>query len=209
MKIVLSLFCLALCATLAPADSCRQRVIQHVQQVQAVDYQQQYAAAVYVPLVVAVPQYSAGYSAEALFGRGQPQQPAVADTTLAELLLEVRKIRSEVEQIKSGGKPPEIVPVPPNKIEPLPPLPVKSSKVTETRPHVKVFLAKCASCHESAVAEKKGGGFKLLDDGGLVWLNDSQRLKIASSLYTGRMPKNDKCTDEEVHQIMVWLDSVK
>lgn len=203
MKFIVSIVALCLCATLAPATNCVQRVIH-----QAAVVQQDYAAISYIPLLVTVPAYSAGYApvpTESLFGRNQPQ---AADPTLQQLLTEVQKIRAEVEQIKAGTvplipTPPPVGPVPP-KVEPLPPLP--PAKETAAPAHMNLFVSKCASCHDKGVAEKKGASFVLLDGTNLAPLTPVQRLKIATQLYSGRMPKNGKATDLEVHEVMQWLD---
>lgn len=201
MKILLSFLTLCLCAASPVGATCRQRVVVQ-QQVAAVDYSQAVVAAVYAPLAVYIPAYSIGYSpSENLFGRGgQPPAPQTPDPTLAQLLQEVQKIRAEVEAIKSGG-----TPAPGPKLEPLPPL----GKLTEQPAHMKLFSAKCASCHEKAVAEKKGGNFVLLEGGDLAKLTDGQRLKVASQMYTGKMPKNSKATDEDVGVVMSWIDAQK
>lgn len=198
MKFCLAIGSLFVFALSCPADSCRQRVV--TQQYAAAAVEQVYAA-VYAPLAVYIPTYSISYSPpENLFGRGgQPPAPQTPDPTLAQLLLEVQKIRAEVEAIKSGAQPGAPAP----KLEPLPPL----GKITEQPAHMKLFSAKCASCHEKAVAEKKGANFVLMEGGDLAKLTDGQRLKVASQMYSGKMPKNSKATDEDVGIVMSWLDN--
>ncbi len=203
MKMLCSLLALAICASLAPAE-CRvvhrAAVVQHA----VVQHHAAVVAAVFQPLVVQVPTYSVGYSPEALFGRGQPQHPAT-DPALQKLLEEVQKIRGEVEAIKSQGSP-KLEPVPaPNqpKTEPLQPLPQQSK--LESPSHVKVFAAKCASCHDATVAGKKGGGFTLMEGANLVALSDKQKLAVVRSIYSGDMPRGGKISDEEVSLIITSL----
>jgi len=73
---------------------------------------------------------------------------------------------------------------------------------------LKLFQAKCALCHEKAVAAK-GGGFVLLDGGKIAPLNYKQALYVGTKTFLGSMPKGGPLTDEEVGAIQSWLDSLK
>ncbi len=173
-------------AAVAQATECRrvvrvqQAVVQHVAVTPVV-------AAVFAPVAVTVPAYSIGYAAPA------PVPDPVIQQLLTEnknLSLRVEALTAQVQSMTAGG-----------------PQALKKEAVGE-HPAVPILKNKCASCH-GAAAKEKGGGFVLMDGQAFAPMTDLQLLNIARNVFSGRMPKNGKLTDEEVGLIMHWLDTQK
>lgn len=157
----------------------RQVVVQH-----AVHVAQ---AAVVAPVVaqfvpVAVPAYYAGY------------QPAaqVAQAEVEALRKEVAELRALLNH--SPG-------LSPKRGEEKP-------KPAAEHPGLAVLKGKCASCHDAGVAKAKGNGLVLFEEEGqLSALSAEKLLAVTREVYQGRMPKGTgKLTDDEVGQIMDWID---
>ena len=70
-----------------------------------------------------------------------------------------------------------------------------------------VFLKKsCVACHDASVAKAKGGGQIFFNAGNLMNLSAEQKLAIAAAVYSGRMPKGGKATDEDVGALISYFD---
>lgn len=182
-KIALVMACvLALCIVpevLASGCVVRQRV---VNQAVVVDHAAVVTAAVFAPVPVYVPQYSVGY--------------AGPDNT--QLLQEIQALRREVADLRN------------QRPQPLPELAKAAKNVTvNEHPAVEILRKNCAACHSADMAKAKGAGFTLFDVAGFASLTDKQALAIARNVYSGRMPKGGKLSDEEVGQVMSWLDTLK
>lgn len=155
-------------------------------------------AATFVPVAVAVPQYSVGPYATGYAPTATPSPELDA------LKAEITKLQKQIEALKA--KPPIEGPPKLPRAEPEP----EAEAAAPTSPVAAVtnlFAAKCAACHAAATADAKGGGLHLLKaDGSLAALNDKQVRKITSDIYSKRMPKKgDPLTDQEVG---VWMDYV-
>lgn len=193
LALTMSLVALAVLLTEAPAQ-CRSRpaVHAHVAHAAAVQVDTVFAAT-FVPITV--PAYSVGYAPPS----------AATMPELKQLLDEIRGFRNDFRsatQPQGGpaGPPPAPAATPDKTVEAKPGADVS---------HVKVFQAKCAACHDKGVADKKGGGFTLMDGGNLAALTDRDLRRIASQTYSGKMPRGGKITDEEVAAIMGWIDGLK
>jgi mono/diheme cytochrome c family protein len=151
-------------------------------------------AATFVPVAVAVPQYSVGP-----YPTGYAPQTTPAPE-LEALKAELAKLRAQVEAArKAQAEAPKAAAPEPTATAP--------SGLT----HLSVFGAKCAACHSQKSAAGKGGVFVLLkDDKTLAALNDTQVRKLVADVYSGRMPKKgEKLTDPEVGAVMDWVAGMK
>ena len=155
--------------------------------------------ATFVPLVVTVPTYSAtyvgGYVQQASYtpaqAVGQPVQPVPPGqsfdvSALAQTLTRINDRLTTIETSLQGG----------------------ASATGQGNDFAKLFVAKCASCHDQGVAESKGGKFALTQGPSLLNLGDKQVAKVLVETYSGRMPKGGKLTDQEVGLIMAWGDAM-
>jgi mono/diheme cytochrome c family protein len=192
-KIAFALFAvLALCAS-ADATGCvvRNRVVV-AHQAAAVVAVTPVVAAVFAP-VVAVPAYSVGYSSSNL----------AEENERLKLEIKVQKLELQIQKLQSAPQSPQ------PQIQPVaPPTPTPQAQTSE-HPAIGIMRRNCASCHDNAVAKGKGGGFAMTDGQAFAKLTDRQALSVAREVYSGRMPKSSKLTDEEVGQIMSWLDTQK
>lgn len=139
MRLIGTFVALFSCAGLASADNCRAPVRQTFVQKHVAAVQQiinPVAIATYVPVPVAVPQYSVGYNAE-------------GDSALAvrELTAEIKRLRETLAVVGPATKPTE----PDNSV---------SARVTA------IMDQRCAKCHVASVAVEKGGGHVLLAEVG-------------------------------------------
>ena len=194
IKVLGSLILLLACALVSSAADCRQRVVVQQQHYQYQQYAEPIYAAAYAPLAVYIPTYSISYTPT----QPAPAPAAQADPTLKQLLDEVQKIRGEVEQIKKGGQTPPLEPLPP-------PAALKGDPAPAPESHLRIFQAKCALCHAKDNAQAKGRGLILIDGQKLAPLTDAQKLAVIRELYSGRMPKGGKATDEEVALVIEGL----
>lgn len=155
--------------------------------------------ATFVPLVVTVPTYSATYVGA--YTQQAPYVPAAAVAqpmsqvpqgqpfdvnALTQTLTAINTRLTTIESQLQGG----------------------ASATGQGNDFVKLFVAKCASCHDSAAASGKGGGFALTQGNALLNLTDRQVTKVMTETYSGRMPKGAKLTDQEVGLIMAWGDAM-
>ena len=137
--------------------------------------------------LLAVPQYSAGYS-------GAPIG-AYSDPVSKEILQEVKALRRDLEDFRVAmGQPPRL------------------EMRAETA--VGIVKAKCAACHGEAVATKAGKGLVLLDKAGRIPDLDGVKVgKVIMRTHGGTMPPKDRqkefppLTDEEYAQLVQYFGS--
>jgi mono/diheme cytochrome c family protein len=171
--------------------------------------------ATFVPVAVAVPQYSVSYVGGAAYAAPAeaPAQPAAAaasavtsapqaaaaDSRVQALQDEVGRLRKDLEECRKQlsaarpqGKPEARAP---------------QAAVPQ---HLAIFTARCAACHEAKAARAKGDGFVLLEGTRLAFLDARQVNRIVAQVYTGKMPKGGPpLSDDEVAQIVAWVGSFK
>jgi len=172
------------------------------------------AVATFVPVVVAVPQYSVSYVGGAAYAApAAPAQPAAAaasavptapqaaaaDSQVQALQDEVARLRQELEECRK-----QLTAVRPQaKGE-------AAAPQAAVPPHLAIFTARCAACHEAKVARAKGNGFVLLEGNRLARLDARQVNRIVARVYSGKMPKGGPpLSDDEVAQIVAWVGSLK
>ncbi|MEM3120691.1 MAG: cytochrome c [Nitrososphaerota archaeon] len=156
--------------------------------------------ATFVPLVVTVPTYSAtyvgGYVQQAQYTPaqtvGQPMQPTPTPqqfdvNALAQTLTRINDRLTTIETQIQGGV----------------------SATGQGNDFTKLFVAKCAGCHDEAVAKSKGGDFAMTRNGSLLNLNQEQVLNVVNNCYDGTMPKGGKLTDQEVGLVMAWSKAMR
>lgn len=155
---------------------------------------QPYVAAVKVvavqPVLLATYNYGYGYG----YGVGYNNNYNNNQDTQIELL----KLKLELEKIKLSvvqATRPNVIPSAPQ---------VGLPQVGQA---AQILAQKCGSCHDDSVAKAKGGGFVLSQGGQLLKLDLATQAKMMKEVYSGRMPKNGKLTDEEVGSIFGYLDS--
>lgn len=180
MKLVLAVVFAFFAAVALEATECR-RVVRVQQQAVVVQHQ----AIVATPIVAAV--FAPVAVTVPTYSIGYA--PAAPDPNVQQLVAEIKQLRAQVQALTAV------------------PQALKKEAIGE-HPAVAVMRNKCANCH-GAAAKEKGGGFALFDGASFAKLTDKQALNLARNVYSGRMPKNGKLTDEEVGQIMDWLDTIK
>lgn len=135
---------------------------------------------VVAPVVAAVyapiPVYSVGYQ----------------DNGTQQLLAEVRELRQQIQQLQAAPGTPAS-----QKTAPPP---------ANQHPGLLFLKQSCVACHDAQVSKAKGGGHAFFSAGELVNLSDAQRLAITTAVYSGRMPKGGKSTDEEVGALISFFD---
>jgi len=150
------------------------------------------------PVAVQVPVY------QAVYGGG-------ADGLLQQLLGEVQRLRAEVASLR-GYAPaaPGHAPMPPAGPGAAPEKAPPQKAFDPKGPHaaLQTFGTVCASCHEANVSRAKGGGFTLVKGGALVELSEAQRFRLQREVFSGRMPKGSKLTDQQVGEIFDYVDSL-
>lgn len=174
--------------------------------------------AVFQPIAVAVPTYTAAYT-PAPAPAPAHASPAASDTRA--ILEAIKSLEARLANLegKGGSRPstpsPAPAPVPPmapaDPFNPAP-APAAASKpaAAATGKAPAVFAAKCVQCHARG-KEDAGGGLVLLEvDGSAVKLDARAALATARRSYNGTMPpKSSKIpplTDEEVSEIMAFVD---
>lgn len=170
MRIVGTIAALFSLAGFASADHCRARV---VQQAYVAPYVAPVAIATYVPVAVAVPQYSTGYSAE-------------GDTALA-----LREIAAELKALReslAGGAGPATKPTEPD------------NSVT-ARVNA-IGVAKCAKCHNETNHKDKGGGHLLLTDAG-AFVDGLDWESLRDEIESGRMPRGGPELSDDDYRVFV------
>lgn len=181
-------------AVLADADCfVRQRVVVPHHAAVVAQVVTPVAVATFVP--VQVPVYSVTYA---------PDQSAALVAEVQQLRRELQIQTQQLQQLR--GPVPQGQPVPQQQpVSQNAPAPEKQASGDP----MKTFQAKCASCHDKASAAK-GGGFAFLDNGQYGQLDFKKALKIGTHVYTGKMPPGkEKLTDQEVAEVMSWLDGLK
>lgn len=171
MRIVGTLTALFAIAGAASADHCRARVVQQ-------NYVAPYVApvipiATYVPVPVAVPQYSVGYNAD-------------GDTALA-IREQTEVLKKFFAEMRAGVGTPS---------KPTEPENSATSRV------LAVMTTKCAKCHNEANYKDKGGNHLLVKaDGTLADNLDWETIR--DEVETGRMPKGGPELPEDEYRVFV------
>lgn len=176
--------------------------------------------AVFQPLAVAVPTYTAAYTPPAAVAPAAAAAPAPAATPVATakttapaaaaapasgdtkaILEAIQHLNERLDRLeKRSGEGP--VPAEEAKAREPPQLPARDAIAS-------LFASRCASCHETRVADASGGGFVLLEGERLAKLDDRQIRRVLTQVYTGRMPKATKLSDQEVNEVVKWADQQK
>lgn len=156
--------------------------------------------AVYAPIAAYAAVYSPPPPAPAATvpaASGQPELKTILDA--------IQSIDRRLQALEGGG-----AKTSPRGPDPFSPGPLQQTKAGSSAPPT-VFGAKCASCHEAKVSGEKGGAFTLLEGAAPAKLTDRQIRKVMSVSYSGRMPPKGHVplTDEEVGQIVAYLDQLK
>lgn len=183
MLFTLVLFMLVLAV---PADAgCQARGRTYYQQTYAVPYIAPYAppvyAAVYQPVPVLIPTYAVGYSQDA-------QEKLNISAAL-------NRIADALGKATPAPPRPEVDPVP----QPGAAAPARGGNI---------LVAKCAACHDASVSATKGGRQTLVQDGQMAALDGKILSRVLVNVYTGKMPKGGKLTDEEVAAFVDLIDSL-
>lgn len=73
-----------------------------------------------------------------------------------------------------------------------------------------LFRTNCASCHDKAVSQAKGGKFIITDGAKLAsTITERQARRMATRTYLGSMPPNKPLSDDKVGIVMQFVDSLK
>lgn len=137
-------------------------------------------AAVYQP--IAVPAYSVGYASQNLHEENERLK----------LEIKLQRLEIQLQSLQQNQQVPQQLP-----------LKKEVQQQPEQHPAIAIINKSCLQCHSPAT-KAKGGQLDLTGP-----LTDRQLLAVSKEVYSGRMPKNGKLTDEEVGQIMSWLDTIK
>ncbi|MBV9125345.1 MAG: cytochrome c, partial [Planctomycetes bacterium] len=192
------------------------------------------AMATFVPVVVAVPQYSVSYvgpnayaapaasasSAQATTPAQPPvvqaQPPPTAQTTTPPAAPaqpkatavdpQVQALQEENNRLRK-----ELEDCRKQLKQPMPQAqPEAAAPPVAPPPHLAILTARCAVCHEAKVAPTKGRGVVLLEGDRLASLDNRQLNRILTQVYSGKMPKGGPAlSDTEVAQLVTWMDSLK
>ncbi len=122
-------------------------------------------------------------------------------------LLQMQQQLLNLQQPSPPAPIPQALPQKQPAIQPMPP--AVSQRGDGDHPAIGLMKKNCAACHTDSNAKAKGGGLTLFAAAGIAPLNDRQLLSVAKEVFSGRMPKNAKLSDEDVGQVMDWLDTVK
>ena len=152
---------------------------------------QRVVAATYVP--VYVPQYSLQYVPQ-----GQNNQ---------QLLQELKAMKAEIQALKVQKQRVEPNTAPHKKVEENP--------INNKTPAI--VMRSCAKCHDSKVANTKGGKLVLTDGGKLAEIGDSDdRLAIINAVMSRTMPRDGQLdnspnasTNQEITDITFWYSRKK
>jgi cytochrome c551/c552 len=177
----------AQCRTVVRAQVVHQAAVHHA-------YVAPAAIAVYQP----IPVFNVGYTDN---GATQLLQQEIQ-------LMRFQMLQMQQQLIAPGGVVPNQQSLPVQQKQQLP-VPQKLGTGSQDHPAIVLMQKNCASCHAETTAKVKGGGFTMFSQAGIAAFSDRQALGIAREVFSGRMPKNSKMSDEDVGQIMDWLDSVK
>lgn len=158
---------------------------------------------------VFVPAYTASYVPPAATPAPAAAAPAAQNDTRA-ILDALKAIDGRLRALEAPGLPPPAMrPAAPQEgYAPRAPAPAHAPGAGKAPA---VFGAKCARCHTRG-GEK--GGFVLVEpDGRASALDARQALATVRSVYSGRMPPRSSgvpaLTDQEVGEVMGWLETLK
>lgn len=163
----------------SPADATHCYSQSYVAPAASYSYQQAYAATYYTPVVY--PVYSIGYT---------PPNNESLKEELLRLKVELRDltIQQLQLQLKLG----------PGQAQQPAPQPVSKA--------VGVFVQSCVKCHSEDRAKDSGGGFILLQNGGIGHLTASDRLEIIRRVISDdvkiKMPRGGSLPDPDVVAIV-------
>lgn len=169
-------------------------------------------AAVFAPVVVAVPAYAATYVPAPVYAPGgavtaRPAAVTAPGGDLAAILAELRRLSGRLDTLERSLAPPGTMP-PADGAKKPDPLTDPAKKPAGAHPGLTILSGRCASCHEAAVAAAKGGGLVLFRSG--VYAGDDKATRRAiSAVYAGRMPpktSGGQLKDEEVAKVMEFFD---
>jgi len=161
-------------------------------------------ATTYVP--VYVPTYTVGY------GSAQESQ------TMQVLVQAVQQLQQQVRALSPqaqagalhGGAGGQVAPgmsKPPAPASAAPPM--DPAQLSETQKEGAALLVqKCAACHDTGVAQTKGKGLAFVQNGQLGRISDALAFRMMRELYSGRMPKDAKLSDESVGKVFAFLDAL-
>jgi len=162
-------------------------------------------ATTYVP--VYVPTYTVGY------GSTQDAQ------TMTALVQAVQQLQQQVRALSPGVQAGAVhgqgfgqaQPGMSKAAEPIqPPAPAApQAALSEVQQEGRTLLVqKCAACHDTSAAQAKGKGLAFVQNGQLGKLSDALAFRMMRELYSGRMPKDAKLTDEQVGKVYAYLDTL-
>lgn len=196
---ILSLAILPLLCAVASASHCGTVVVRanHVQNYGHVNHAAYanvvypFQATTYVP--VQVPTYSVGYGYD-----------AASEVGKLRLELEIQKLRTEVQALRSSGFAPQVQPA------------QQSQSVQQQAPAMPQAsngnggdlvngLSKCAACHDSQAAKSKGGGFEMFQGGQTRKFSAEDSLNMLKQIETGKMPRGGAFTDGEKSAFRKWV----
>ena len=162
-------------------------------------------ATTYVP--VYVPTYTVGY------GSTQDAQ------TMTALVQAVQQLQQQVRALSPGVQAGAVhgqgfgqaQPGMSKAAEPVaPPAQAAPAQLSDVQKEGAALLAqKCAACHDTSAAQAKGKGLAFVQNGQLGKISDALAFRMMREIYSGRMPKDSKLSDEQVGKIYAFFDSLK
>ena len=123
-----------------------------------------------------IPTYSAVYVPAPTVAQPTYSAPAQSSQELREVLEVLKSFDARLKRLEGGPVVPLVPPVT------VPPMSRATSSASE------ILAAKCAVCHESAIAGDKAGGIVLFK-GTELSAGERWRLKMADAITMGRMPE--------------------
>jgi hypothetical protein len=185
MRLIATLFLLLACA--GPSLACPP--VFHRPAVVVKEVVTPAIIAEFVPVIVAIPQYSVGPATYV-----PPTAPPAAGPALSPPAEAALKARIAELEAKLAGQ-------------------AQPAAAAPTSAAVAIMQSRCASCHESQSAQAKGGGFVLFQGALLAPLDLRAGGKIAGKVYSGKMPPKNSgiapLTDEDVGAIMALVETLK
>lgn len=144
----------------------------------------------YLAVPVVVPAYAIGYAAPAVAAPAMPA-PAAAPMPCESKLAELNARFAALEAKLAGAAPP---------VQPLPQQAPAAAPAGKS-----AFVAKCAGCHDVAVAKTKGGKHEFFQNGLPLPLTGDQTTAALKQMMAGKMPKGGTLTDQEFTAILSEL----
>lgn len=149
-----------------------------------------------------LPLFPVGYAA--------PQKdPPKVEATACEIKQAAMEAKLAVLEAKLtasvAGVAPKVFEPPPSVTVPTPPTPPRATApapVPTASPVKSVMVARCASCHDTTIAETKGGKHVLTLNGQRVPLSDALMGAVIRSVSKATMPKGQKLSEDEYNSLM-------